>query len=1215
LETFKRNATPSEFDRAAPMKLRAWIVGPVALAMAAMAACYVGWEHHEACQESRSDMRRLMDQAGHEWNRHVLAKVHLLKAHLDHIARDPVLGSAWQNRDTEALLVHCEPLFDAMRGGFGISHFYFVSPDRGCFLRIHEPSRRGDQIDRFTMRTAQSTGADAWGLELGPLGTFTLRYVRPWVRDGQVTGYLELGMEIDGIAAEMAEDLDVELLSVIRKEHTSREKFEAGKECFGFAGRWDEFAEWVVAHRSIGEMPEELAERLAAGYAAFRPEPFRAQRGERTFDVGILHLHDATGRDVADLIVLQDVTARSAAAWSKVLRTLGLAALVCGSLLALLWIVTGAAQQRLAGAFAQLRRSKDALEESEARLASTLHSIGDGVITTDPLGRVTSLNGVAETLTGWTNAEARGLPISDVFAIVHAHTRETTENPVWQTLAECRIMALANHTALIARGGTERQIADSCAPIRTPRGDVLGAVLVFRDVTEEYEVKRDLTERVKELTCQQHVRDALRGNPPVEDLCRQIVACLAEGMQFSEIAAPRIELGGRRFDRDGAAEGLTHGLHADLEVGGEVVGRVSVFYTEHRPFLLPYEQNLVDAVARILGHYLERRRAEQELQEALATGQRRQAELAALLEAAQAVLEYRSFKDAARAIFDLCKKRVGATAGYVALLAPDGTENQVVFLDPGDLTCSVDPALPMPIRGLRGVAYRQGKPAYENDFAHSAWMQFMPAGHVPLENAMFAPLMIEGRAVGLIGLANKPGGFTEADTRIAAAFGDIAAIALVNSRNLDSLVQNKEQLEQYTAALESANQALEQFNRMAESATRAKSEFLANMSHEIRTPMTAILGYTDILMGSLSDAEHLELVHTIRRNGDHLLAIINGILDLSKIESGKLQMERIACSPAALLADVVSLMRVRAAGKNLDLTLEYAGPCPATILTDPTRLRQILVNLVGNAIKFTEAGEVRIVAGVVDRDTAKPKFACRVIDTGIGMTAEQIQSLFQPFQQADASTSRKFGGTGLGLAISKRLAEMLGGDITVESEPAKGSTFTVTINTGPLTGIAFSDRPAEALATPAPTGAGASNTAAMPALNCRVLLVEDGPDNQRLIAFLLKKAGATVSLAGNGLVACREVMAACKRGEPFDVVLMDMQMPILDGYEATRQLRSEGYGRPIIALTAHAMTEDRQTCLDAGCDDYLTKPIDRKRLLATIARWAAQGDATLQPQS
>ena len=417
--------------------------------------------------------------------------------------------------------------------------------------------------------------------------------------------------------------------------------------------------------------------------------------------------------------------------------------------------------------------------------------------------------------------------------------------------------------------------------------------------------------------------------------------------------------------------------------------------------------------------------------------------------------------------------------------------------------------------------------------------------------------------------------------------------------------RSEEQLEQYAVALEGQRQAMEELCGAAEVANRAKSEFLANMSHEIRTPMTAILGFSDVLLGEdgLENAhpEQVRALQTIKRNGEYLLQLINDILDLSKIEAGKLEVEHVQCSPCRILSEVVSLMGVRAKAKNLPLEIEYDGLIPRSIQSDPTRLRQILINLAGNSVKFTEVGKVRLVARLLDAESDDPKMQFDVVDSGIGMTEEQIASLFKPFQQADASTTRKFGGTGLGLTISKRLAEKLGGDIAVTSTLGEGSTFTVTVGTGPLDGVKLLDNPTEAEVS---TDFAKKPVAARIKLDCRVLLAEDGPDNQRLIAFLLKKAGAEVAVAENGQIAHDLALAAREEGNPFDVILMDMQMPVMEGYDATARLREAGYTRPIIALTAHAMSTDRDRCLNAGCDDYLTKPVNRKKLISMITQYA-----------
>jgi CheY-like chemotaxis protein len=301
-------------------------------------------------------------------------------------------------------------------------------------------------------------------------------------------------------------------------------------------------------------------------------------------------------------------------------------------------------------------------------------------------------------------------------------------------------------------------------------------------------------------------------------------------------------------------------------------------------------------------------------------------------------------------------------------------------------------------------------------------------------------------------------------------------------------------------------------------------------------------------------------------------------------------------------------MLVRADAKGLPLRAEYVGPIPQTIRTDPTRLRQILLNLVGNAVKFTEVGEVRLRIRLDAAVESDPRLVLEVIDTGIGMTPEQMTKVFQPFTQADSSTTRKYGGTGLGLSISRRLATMLGGNITATSSPGRGSCFCVSVATGSLQGVPLIEpgRPTE---KPLPA---AEPTRPKIRLDCRVLLAEDGPDNQRLITFVLRRAGADVTVVENGQQAVEHAMAtypgwgrrADDPQEAFDVVLMDMQMPVMDGYQATRQLRAHGYRHPIIALTAHALQHDRAKCIEAGCDDYAAKPIDREKLIELVDRYA-----------
>ncbi len=395
--------------------------------------------------------------------------------------------------------------------------------------------------------------------------------------------------------------------------------------------------------------------------------------------------------------------------------------------------------------------------------------------------------------------------------------------------------------------------------------------------------------------------------------------------------------------------------------------------------------------------------------------------------------------------------------------------------------------------------------------------------------------------------------------------------------------------------LEEKEHELRKAVESADAANRTKSEFLANMSHEIRTPMNAILGFTDVLRRGFAADEtaRQHYLDTIHSSGKHLLELINDILDLSKIEAGRLEIERKPCSPCDLIAELVTMFSVPAQSRGISLEFTSAGPVPETIRTDPTRLRQIVANLVGNAIKFTESGGVKIVARLLP-NPEKPQLAIDVIDSGIGISAEGLGKIFNPFVQADSTVTRRFGGTGLGLTISRRFAAALGGELTVTSEPGKGSTFTVTLDTGPLEGIRLLDAPlAESSAARSATRSAPDLPKLPPA---RVLVADDGEANRQLITVVLTRAGLQVESAENGEVAVQKALS-----QPFDLILMDMQMPVMDGYAATTMLRQQGLSIPIVALTASVMKGAEGRCGAAGCSAYVAKPVDIDELMRCLA--------------
>jgi len=414
---------------------------------------------------------------------------------------------------------------------------------------------------------------------------------------------------------------------------------------------------------------------------------------------------------------------------------------------------------------------------------------------------------------------------------------------------------------------------------------------------------------------------------------------------------------------------------------------------------------------------------------------------------------------------------------------------------------------------------------------------------------------------------------------------------ILESRELYRLID--EQNRNLEAQVAQRTEELEEARRQAEAANDAKSQFLANMSHEIRTPLTSVIGYAECLgSGELTPEEQRIAIETILQTGHHLLHLVNDILDVSRIEFDRIAVDRQETALLPVLEGVVGIVARKAQEKGIAFSIDFEFPLPERIVTDGTRLRQIVLNLAGNAVKFTDEGFVRI---AVCCDAAHERLHVTVEDSGIGITPEQQSGLFGRFVQADDSTARRFGGSGLGLFISQRLARELGGDIYMESTPDEGSRFTVVVATGSLAEV----RMLEAREADGNTSSGSRDAGESPArLRGRVLLAEDNEFNRRLVVLNLRHMGITCDAVADGTQAIESALA-----RDYDLVLTDLQMPGMDGIEMVGWLRRSGYGRPIVALTANATARDREQCLDAGCDDFLAKPIDRGALFRVLSKY------------
>jgi len=426
------------------------------------------------------------------------------------------------------------------------------------------------------------------------------------------------------------------------------------------------------------------------------------------------------------------------------------------------------------------------------------------------------------------------------------------------------------------------------------------------------------------------------------------------------------------------------------------------------------------------------------------------------------------------------------------------------------------------------------------------------------------------------------------------------------NRRLESELDQRKRLE---LELLDATRRAQELAEVAAAANRAKSEFLANMSHEIRTPMSGVIGMTDLLLDTRLDTVQREYASTIRGSGRALLTVINDILDFSKIEAGKLELEQAEMVLAETVEEAARVLELQARAKHLDFTVHIDPRVPQVLIGDSVRVRQVLLNLGGNAIKFTQHGKVSLHFSVADADERGTLVRCEVRDTGIGIPAERLSALFAAFTQVDASTTRKFGGTGLGLSIVRQLVELMGGETGVTSEVGAGSIFWFTCRFAPagrsaLPSASTCTPAAQRRASIAADNATAGDAAIKPlharGAHRRILVAEDNVVNQKVAQRLVEKMGYAVDVVGDG-----EAAVAAWRTGVYDLILMDCQMPLLDGFEATREIRScegDGWRTPIVALTAHAMKGAADPCVAAGMDAYLTKPVDRAALAAMLAQ-------------
>ena len=819
-------------------------------------------------------------------------------------------------------------------------------------------------------------------------------------------------------------------------------------------------------------------------------------------------------------------------AWSTVL---------VGTLLtALLTILASFFTIRRADLETKVRTRTAQLVDSEEHLGATLRSIGDGVISTDAKGRVTNLNSAAEALTGWTMSEARGFVIKEVFHIVNSQTRIRAENPVSRVIDEGIAADLANNTSLIARDGTERQIEHSCAPIRDAFGKIRGAVLVFRDISAQYEAREEIQEtnmRLNQLAEQSrtvawevnheglyiyvnHVSETVFGYKPEEligklhfydlhpeDGCDEFIEA---AFAFIDRKEPFRDFESRALTKDGREIWIsTSGLPVFDHKGN---------------FLCCRGANT---------EITERKKAEDEIRRS-------------------------------REQF---------------MLAVDGSNDGIWDWDLREGSLYLSP------KWKRMIGYEDDE--FANTFA-TFEEHLHPEDRPKVKNYLDGYLRGDSKLYSIeFRFRKKSGDYLWILAR-GTALRDESGKAFRMAGSHTDITERKHFEEEITEAnqrLELSSMIAEEMAEEAKKANKAKSEFLANMSHEIRTPMNGVIGMTGLLLDTDLSPEQLQYAQIVKTSGEALLSVLNDILDFSKIEAKKLELETLNFDLRQTMEDTAELLAVKAQEKGLDIVCLIDAKVPLHLKGDPGRLRQVFLNLGGNAVKFTGHGGVTISADVQWDDDSKVKLFFAVTDTGIGVPAEKQDKLFSPFFQVDGSTTRRFGGTGLGLAISKQLVELMGGQIGVTSKDGQGSKFWFT---------GLFEKQSEGTVVYEPISAELAGV--------RVLVVDDHEINRLLVSTLLTGWGCRYQEAISGQGALMVMNQAARANDPFKIALLDMQMPGMNGEVLGRKIKASPLLRDtqLIMMTSMAGQDDTRKLTRIGFAGYLTKPIRKEQFRACL---------------
>jgi PAS domain S-box-containing protein len=1089
------------------------------------------------------------------------------------LQNDRQLQEAYRAHDRQRLLQVAQPLFAPLRSRHRVTHFYFHDLQRRCFLRVHQPDRYGDVVDRFTLTSAATTGRPSHGIELGPLGTFTLRVVHPWKVHGQLVGYLELGEEIEHLLPRIKAMQGVELVVKLDKACLDRAKWEDTIRRLGREPRWDQFADCVLQSNTFAEIPAALDSLIPAPHHVHSGQSFRCQIAGREYRGGWLPLVEANGRDVGDLVALLDMEGDSQAV-TKALAAMGGAVLLLSlGMSAVFWFYLGGVDRSLALAAQTLHERHQAAEQTAAKLRTLSRAVEQSpaaVVITDRDGNVEYVNPGFVKTTGYTAEEIAGKNPRELRSGLHP--REFYQH-MWQTILAGEVWRgeICNRK----KDGTLFWEDATIAPVLDTDGHTTHFVAVKMDITLRKQAETGLQKAIDQLRKTTAFQQALLNSTEYS-----IIATDVDGTITAFNAGAERMLGYRNAEVVGRM--TPQSLH-DL---AEIHDRARTLTAEMGVPMAPGFEVFVAKARRGLPNdqewtYIRKDGRRIPILLSVTAVRDHTGQITGFLGIGQDIAQRKQAEEALRASeqrYRLLAENVGDVVWTAEL------DMRLNYISPS-------------MRLLTGYAPEEWMTKSLAEKFTPATAEYLKSSyHLALADAMRDPAArLQTRSMEAE-YRCKNGGTIWTEIKMSWILGEqgtpVGCLGI--TRDITARKKAAEELQEYACKLEQANHELAEATAAAQEASKAKSEFLANMSHELRTPLNGVIGMTELLRSTPLDDRQRQFVEACHSSGKSLLDLINDVLDFSKIEAGKLELEHAAFDLSSAVRDAVEAVSFLASQKNLALTCHITPAACCRVTGDRTRLRQVLVNLVGNAVKFTATGQITV---GVDRVQAsgRPALRFEVADTGPGIAPEQLHRLFKSFCQADSSTTRRYGGTGLGLAICKRLVELMNGEIGVDSQPGQGSTFWFTV---PF-------ELAEEMLAPPPDSPAASEN--LPASRnslhgFRVLLAEDNPINQMLVREVCREIGVECRVVGNG----QEAVAALGR-ERFDLVLMDCQMPVMDGFQATRHIRSlEDGGQlaghvPIVALTANAIKGDRERCLAAGMDAYLSKPFEPDQLIAIMS--------------